>query len=224
MTAAALHLAHDDRPIVRARTDHVGGAASVDPRLDRTAAAFRAFLESLGLDLDDPNLDGTDRRVARAYRELFAGLEHDAEPRLSTFPNSEGYGEIVSVTNIPFFSLCAHHFLPFFGTAHVGYVPGGQILGLSKFARVVDFYARRPQLQERLTQQIATLLDERVAPAGVIVVVEARHLCMEMRGVSTPGVSTTTIAVRGTLVAETLRNRFLASVRGASDESRARST
>ncbi|MHB1310750.1 MAG: GTP cyclohydrolase I FolE [Gemmatimonadaceae bacterium] len=215
MNAAALCLAHDGEPLLRPRKEHSVTTPADDPRLARTAAAFRAFLESLGLDLTDPNLDGTDHRVARAYRELFAGLEPGVEPRLSTFPNAEGYNELVSMTGIPFFSLCAHHFLPFFGVAHVGYVPGESLLGLSKLARVVDFYARRPQLQERLTQQVATLLDERIAPAGVIVVVQARHLCMEMRGVSTPGVGTTTMAVRGTLGEETLRNRFLSLVHGA---------
>jgi GTP cyclohydrolase I len=210
----ALQLAHDGDPDVRPIRGHTGNAPGADLRLAGVAAAFRGFLESLGLDLDDPNLAATDQRVARAYRELFAGLEHGAEPRLSTFPNSEGYEGVVSLTGIPFYSLCAHHFLPFFGTANVGYVPGTQLLGLSKLARVVDFYARRPQLQERMTQQIAALLDERVAPAGVIVVVEARHLCMEMRGVSLPGVSTTTTAVLGTFTDETLRSRFLAGFNG----------
>jgi GTP cyclohydrolase I len=221
-----LHLAHDDDPVALSPAGLPAGPSAgrpaghppADVRLARTTAAFRAFLETLGLDLDDANLVGTDQRVARAYRELFAGLEPGAEPRLSTFPNSEGYAEIVSLTNIPFYSLCSHHFLPFFGTAHVGYVPGRRILGLSKLARVVEFYARRPQLQERLTQQVATLIDERVAPAGVIVVLEARHLCMEMRGVSAPGVTTSTIAVRGTLGDEALRNRFLAGVRDARTE------
>lgn len=216
-----LHLAHDDEPVGRA-PGRAGGEPTVEARLGRMAAAFRGFLETLDLDLDDPNLVDTERRVARAYRELFAGLEPDAEPRLSTFPNNEGYAEIVSLTNIPFYSVCSHHFLPFFGTAHVGYVPGRRLLGLSKLARVVEFYARRPQLQERLTQQVATLIDERVAPAGVIVVVEARHLCMEMRGVSAPGVTTTTTAVRGTLGDDALRSRFLAGVRGAGAEAAAR--
>ena len=215
---SVLQLAHDSDPHFRPIHALSVEAAGTERRVARVAATFRAFLESLDLDLDDPNLVGTDQRVARAYEELFAGLAPGAEPRLSTFPNSEGYKEIVSVTGIPFYSLCAHHFLPFFGTAHVGYIPGDQLLGLSKFARVVDFYARRPQLQERMTQQIATLLDERVAPAGVIVVVEARHLCMEMRGVSIPGATTTTVAALGTFTDETLRSRFLAGLRGAGVE------
>jgi GTP cyclohydrolase I len=106
--------------------------------------------------------------------------------------------------------MCAHHFLPFFGLAHVGYVPGDRLVGLSKVPRVVDFFARRPQLQERLTEQVAALLDERIAPAGVIVSVKARHLCMEMRGISRPGVVTTTTAVRGTLADERLQRQFFA--------------
>jgi GTP cyclohydrolase I len=205
---------HHFSPGVRPTHDHVADAGAGDIRLARVAAAYRGFLESLGLDLTDPDLAGTDRRVARAYGELLGGLRPGAEPRLSTFPNTEGYAGIVSVTGIPFYSVCAHHFLPFFGTAHVGYVPGKSLLGLSKLARVVDFYARRPQLQERLTEQVATLLDERLTPAGVIVSVEARHLCMEMRGVSRPGVTTTTTAVRGTLKDERSQEQFFARLRG----------
>jgi len=183
------------------------------PDPERVAAAFRGFLEALGLDLTEPNLHGTDRRVARAYRELFGGLRPGAEPALSTFPNAERHTGIVAVTGIPFYSTCAHHFLPFFGTAHVGYVPGSRLLGLSKLARVVDFFARRPQLQERLTEQVATLLADRLDPQGVIVAVEARHLCMEMRGVSKPGITTTTVAVRGTLSDPELQRQFFARFR-----------
>jgi GTP cyclohydrolase I len=180
----------------------------------RVAAAFRGFLESLGLDLADPNLAGTANRVARAYKEMLGGL-WCAEPELSTFPNTKRYGEMVSVTDIPFYSICAHHFLPFFGAAHVAYVPGERLVGLSKLARVVDYYARRPQLQEDLTEQVAALLDERLAPSGLIVSVEARHLCMEMRGVSRPGVTTTTTSVRGTFNDERLQQQFFARLRGA---------
>lgn len=201
-------------PGVRPLHGRVEGAEG-DHNLAKVAAAFRAFLESLDLDLDDPNLVGTDRRVARAYQELLSGLRPGAEPRLTTFPNTEGYARLVSVTGIPFYSICAHHFLPFFGTAHVGYVPGERLVGLSKLSRAVEFFARRPQLQERMTEQIAALLDERLAPAGVIVSVEARHLCMEMRGVSRPGVTTTTMAARGTLTDERLQRQFLAPRRAA---------
>jgi len=210
---------HHYGPDIRPRHGPVPDVESGEPQLVRTAAAFRGFLESLGLDLTDPNLAETDRRVARAYEELLGGLRPGAEPMLRTFPNTEAYAGIVSVAGIPFYSICAHHFLPFFGTAHVGYVPGKRLVGLSKLARVVDFYARRPQLQERLTEQIAALLDERLAPTGVIVSVEARHLCMEMRGVSRPGVTTTTTAARGVLKDEHLQRLFFARLPGAGAES-----
>jgi GTP cyclohydrolase IA len=182
--------------------------------VERVAGAFRGVLESLGLDLSDPNLAGTDHRVARAYEEILGGLRK-AEPNLSTFPNTKRYAGMVAVIDIPFYSVCAHHFLPFFGAAHVAYVPRERLVGLSKIPRVVDFYARRPQLQEDLTEQIAALLDDRLAPSGLIVSVEARHLCMEMRGVSRPGITTTTSAVRGTFEDEALQEKFFARVRGA---------
>jgi GTP cyclohydrolase I len=184
-----------------------------EQQLARTTAAFRAFLESLGLDPDDPLLAGTDRRVARAYRELLVGLAKDAEPELTVFPNSEGHAGIIQVAGIPFYSICAHHFLPFFGFAHVGYVPGERLVGLSKLGRVVDHYARRPQLQENLTEQIAGLLDQRIAPRGVMVLLEARHLCMEMRGLSRPNLMTTTTAVRGVLEDDRLQQQFYARLR-----------
>jgi GTP cyclohydrolase I len=179
-----------------------------DRKTREVARAFRALLEVLELDLSDPNLAGTDVRVARMYRELFAGLETE-EPRLRTFPNREKYSEMVTVLDIPFYSICAHHFLPFFGSAHVGYIPANRIVGLSKIARVVDHYARRPQLQERMTEQILGLLRDRLAPLGLMVVLEGRHLCMEMRGVSKPGVVTTTSAISGTFEEDKVRQEFL---------------
>ena len=192
-----------------------GGAEPVDdPRLRRVAARFREVLEALELDLTDPNLAGTEWRMARAYRQLFAGLRAGAEPALRTFPNAQGYSEAVSVTDIPFHSLCAHHLLPFFGTAHVAYVPKGRIVGLSKLARVVDFFARRPQVQEAMTEQIARFLDERLRPTGVMVVLEARHFCMEMRGVAKAGLTTATSAARGSFEEATRRQEFLALCRG----------
>jgi len=190
-----------------------------DRRMARTAAAFRGFLESLGLDAAHPDLAGTDQRVARAYEELLGGLRPGSEPKITTFPNTERHSGIVSVVGIPFYSICAHHFLPFFGTADIGYAPGDRLVGLSKLPRVVDFCARRPQLQERLTEQVAALLDERLAPRGVIVSVQARHLCLEMRGVSRPGVTTTTLAVRGTLVDERLQRQFFARLGGTGADS-----
>jgi GTP cyclohydrolase IA len=180
---------------------------SADPKVHRVARKFRAVMEELGLDMADPHLQGTDLRVARAYRELFSGLAAGAEPALRTFPNTERYSEMVSLEGIPFYSLCAHHFLPFFGTVRVAYVPGPRIVGLSKLARAVEFYARRPQVQERMTEQIADLLVRRLRPAGVKVVVDARHFCIEMRGVNRAGLVTTTSAVRGTFTDQRRQGR-----------------
>jgi GTP cyclohydrolase I len=185
----------------------------LDPRTRKVARAFRGVMEALGLDLADPNLAGTPARVARAYGELFSGLAEGAEPGLRTFPNEERYSQVVAVTGIPFHSVCAHHFLPFFGTAHVAYLPGGRIVGLSKLARVVEFYARRPQVQERLTEQVIGLLEDRLRPQGAMVVVQARHFCMEMRGVAKSGAMTTTSAIRGAFEDERTRQEFLGLIR-----------
>jgi GTP cyclohydrolase I len=152
---------------------------------------------------EDPDRDGlreTPARVARAYHEMFAGLYSDPDAVLDkTF--EESHDELILVTDIPMFSTCEHHLVPFHGVAHVGYIPseGGQVTGLSKLARLVDLYAKRPQVQERLTSQIADALMRRLRPRGVIVVVEAEHLCMAMRGIRKPGAHTTTSAVRGIL-------------------------
>lgn len=183
------------------------------PDLADAAAKLRAAFQALGLDLSDPHLVGTEWRVARAYRELLAGQDAP-EPELKTFPNDEGYRETVSVTDIPFYSLCAHHLLPFFGVAHVAYVPKDRIVGLSKLARVVEHYARRPQVQERMTEQIVDLIDRRLRPAGAVAVVEARHFCMEMRGVGKAGAMTSTRACRGTFEEPAARREFLRLVEG----------
>lgn len=187
----------------------LGGDTAADGRLRLAARRFRAFMDALDLDPADPHLAGTELRVARAYREMFAGLAPGAEPELRTFPNTERYAEMVRVTDIPFHSLCAHHFLPFFGTAHVAYLPRERIVGLSKLARVVEYYARRPQVQERMTEQIVDLLDRRLRPAGVMVVVQARHFCIEMRGIGRAGLATTTSAVRGAFDEPRRRREFL---------------
>ena len=182
-------------------------------RAAQAAAHFRVAFESLGLDMDDPNLEGTERRLVRSYRELFAGLSARRPPELRTFPNPERYGQMVAVTDIPFHSICAHHLLPFFGRVHVAYIPADRLVGLSKLARVVEFYARRPQIQERLTMQVVGLLEERLRPAGTMVVVQARHFCMEMRGVGKAGAVTTTSAVRGAFEEERTRQEFLGLLR-----------
>ena len=143
------------------------------------------------------------------YLELFAGLSEGAEPRVTFFPNEERYTSMVMEKDIPFYSLCSHHFVPFYGHAHVAYIPNESIVGLSKMARIVEFYARRPQLQERLTEQIASFMAEKLDPQGVMVVIEARHLCVEMRGVKKPGALTVTSAIRGIFNTKPVREEFL---------------
>jgi GTP cyclohydrolase IA len=162
------------------------------------AAAERAaadFLRALGLRLDSESLRKTPKRMAQAYAELLTPREFD----LTTFPNDEGYDELVLVRSIPIQSVCEHHLLPFVGTAHVGYLPGDRILGLSKLARVVELFAHGPQVQERLTKQIADWLDDQLKPRGVGVVIEAEHLCMTLRGVQAAGARTLTSTLLGTL-------------------------
>ena len=167
------------------------GRGAID--LGRAEAAADELLAALGVDLDDESLAGTPARGARMYAELLTPLPFTA----TTFPNDGGYDELVVATQIPFHSLCEHHLLPFTGVAHVGYLPGERIVGLSKLARVVDHFARGLQVQERLTTAIADWLDEQLAPHGVGVLLEAEHLCMSMRGVKKPGSTTVTSAVRG---------------------------
>jgi GTP cyclohydrolase I len=193
--------------------DDEPAALGEDPRVEEIARHFRAILRVLNADLDDPNLAGTPERAARVYLEIFAGLERGSRPRLTTFPNHDRYSHVVSVRDIPIYSMCAHHLLPFFGRAHLAYVPNGQIVGLSKLARIVDFYARRPQLQERLTEQVVACLEAELRPEGAMVVVQAQHLCMEMRGVQKPGAVTTTSAIRGSFEDRALREEFLKQLR-----------
>lgn len=166
----------------------------------RAEAAVRELLLAVGEDPDRQGLQDTPARVARSYREIFAGLYTDPDSVLNT-TFDEGHQELVLVRDIPMYSTCEHHLVSFHGVAHVGYIPGrsGKVTGLSKLARVVDLYAKRPQVQERLTSQIADAVMRKLDPRGVIVVVEAEHLCMAMRGIRKPGASTTTSAVRGLL-------------------------
>ena len=165
---------------------------------NKVAEGVRLILEGIGEDPKREGLIDTPRRVADMYEEIFAGLSQDAaEHFVVTF--NEDHQEMVLVRDIPLYSMCEHHLVPFMGKAHVAYIPGkhGRICGLSKLARTVDVFAKRPQVQERLTSQIAETLVEQLDPAGVIVVIEAEHLCMSMRGVQKPGAVTTTSAVRG---------------------------
>jgi GTP cyclohydrolase I len=165
---------------------------------ERAEAAVRELLHAIGEDPDRNGLRETPARVARAYREMFAGLYTDPDSVLNTMFDEE-HDELVLVKEIPLYSTCEHHLVAFHGVAHVGYIPGndGRVTGLSKIARLVDLYSKRPQVQERLTSQIADALVKKLNPRGVIVVVEAEHLCMAMRGVRKPGAVTTTSAVRG---------------------------
>jgi GTP cyclohydrolase I len=167
------------------------------PAIDRDAAerAVRDLLQALGHDVREPGLHETPRRVAAAFSEL---LSHEPVS-LTTFANDAGYDELVVVREIPFHSLCMHHLLPFHGVAHVAYLPGERIIGLSKLARVVELFARELQLQERLTMQIANCLHEHLHPKGVGVVLEAEHLCMSLRGAQKAGTRTTTSALLGLL-------------------------
>ncbi|MBW3615170.1 MAG: GTP cyclohydrolase I FolE [Actinobacteria bacterium] len=165
---------------------------------DRIAGAVREILEAIGEDPDRDGISRTPQRVADMYAELFAGLDQDPGEMLNvTF--EANHDEMILVKEIPFHSICEHHLIPMVGTAHVAYIPNddGRITGLSKLARLVEGYAKRPQVQERITSQIADTLEKVLSPRGVLVVVEAEHLCMSMRGVNKPGALTVTSAVRG---------------------------
>jgi len=163
----------------------------------RIEKAVAEIIEALGEDLNREGLMDTPARVARFYAEVFEGIHRDPGNVIDAFFGDEHYQEIVMVREIPFYSMCEHHFVPFHGQAHVAYMPQGRVTGLSKLARLVEGYARRPQMQERLTAQVANCLNDRLDPLGVLVVIEAEHLCMSMRGVKKAGAKTVTSAVRG---------------------------
>jgi GTP cyclohydrolase I len=163
--------------------------------IDAAEKAAAALLDALGIDRSHEPLSGTPRRIARAYAELLTPRNFS----LTTFPNDEGYDELVIARDIPFTSVCEHHLLPFIGTAVVGYLPDERIIGLSKLARVVELFAHRPQVQERMTTQIARWLDDNLSPKGVGIVVQAEHTCMTIRGVSARGATTVTSTLLGHL-------------------------
>ena len=181
---------------------------------EKIVRAVQLFLEAIGEDINREGLKKTPLRVAKMCEELFSGVGEAADPELFVCFN-ETHEEMVLVKNIPLYSFCEHHLLPFFGKANVAYIPRrGKLTGLSKLARVVDLYARRPQLQERLTSQIADSIMRVLAPLGVIVVIEAEHLCMSIRGVNKPGAKTLTSAVRGVFrSSEATRAEALALIR-----------
>jgi GTP cyclohydrolase I len=181
----------------------------------RIAAAVREILEAIG---EDPQRDGlldTPDRVARAYAEIFGGLHQDAREVLGTTFDVD-HNEMILVRDIELYSVCEHHLLPFHGVAHLAYIPAkdGRVAGLSKMARLVDVFARRPQVQERLTTEIADALEAHLSPRGVLVVVEAEHLCMSMRGIRRPGARTVTSTVRGQLRNPATRAEAMSLVTG----------
>jgi GTP cyclohydrolase I len=186
--------------------------SSFDPA---AAAAIAQLIRALGLDpAVEPELARTPERVAKLYAEIFSGLDPRNEPELVTIPAPESAGEeLVVVRDVPFHSLCVHHFVPFFGSAHIAYLPGARLIGISGAPRVIEYYARRPQLQERLGVQIADHLERSLAPRGLAVMLVARHLCMEMRGIRKPGWVETRV-LRGAL-ADPRWAGALAAPRGA---------
>lgn len=181
----------------------------------RATAAVRELLIAVGEDPDRDGLRDTPGRVARAYREIFAGLYSEPDEVLQTTFDL-GHEELVLVKDIELYSTCEHHLVPFHGVAHIGYIPGegGRVTGLSKIARLVDMYAKRPQIQERLTSQVADALDRVLSPRGVIVVMECEHLCMSMRGVRKPGARTVTSTVRGQLRSAATRAEAMSLILG----------
>lgn len=175
---------------------------------NRIREAVRLMLEGIGEDPDREGLRETPDRIARMYEEIFAGMKADGKEELSKVFSVEN-SEMVLEKDITFYSMCEHHMLPFYGKAHVAYIPDGRVVGLSKLARTVEVYAKRLQIQERMTGEIADAVMEYLAPQGVMVVIEAEHMCMTMRGVKKPGSKTVSIATRGVFADdETLRTRF----------------
>jgi GTP cyclohydrolase I len=182
----------DQRAVAAAAPKRIIDASKLDVAAAERAA--RDLLRAIGADVDSPDLVETPRRVAASFAELVTPAEFDA-----TLFHNEGYDELVLVRDIPFHTLCMHHLLPFHGEAHIAYIPGERIVGISKLARVVEFFARDLQLQERMTEQIADWLEHELAPRGAGVVLRAEHMCMTIRGVRKPGARTITSAVRGSL-------------------------
>jgi GTP cyclohydrolase I len=197
--------------------DDVVAELDFDPQIDlpRIEKAVREILIAVGEDPDREGLQDTPQRVARSYAEVFAGLHQDPADILGTTFDIN-HEEMVLVKDIPFYSTCEHHLVPFHGTAHIGYIPShdGKVTGLSKLARLVEIYARRPQVQERLTTQIVEALVKYLEPKGAIVVVECEHMCMSMRGVRKPGAKTVTSAVRGQLREQATRAEAMSLIIG----------
>ena len=201
--------------------DHVGSSAKTPLRADafdisdeekrkRIEASVRDILDTLGMDLDDDSIKGTPRRVAKAYvNELFGGLNPANKPKLSTFDNNYKYGEMLVEKNITVYSTCEHHLLPIIGRAHVAYISNGNVIGLSKMNRIVDYYAKRPQVQERLTMQVVQALQEAMGTENVACVIDAKHLCVNSRGVKDIASSTVTAEYGGKFKDPAVKKEFM---------------
>jgi GTP cyclohydrolase IA len=216
-----------DAPVLAGPGDELTSIADRDSNLipngDDTLRAMKiashvgSILDLLNLDRNDPNLLHTPERVAKLYLEMFHGLVEGAEPTITMFPNEENYQAMVMERDVPFYSMCAHHLVPFYGHAHIAYIPKKRIVGLSKLPRILEFYAKRPQIQERMTEQVADYLWTKLEPLGAMVVIEARHLCVEMRGVKKHGALTITSAIRGCFEDRIVRSEFLGFLKGPKD-------
>ncbi|NLP56969.1 GTP cyclohydrolase I FolE [Lutibacter sp. B1] len=201
--------------------DHIGSSAKTPLRADafeisdeekrqRIEASVRDILDTLGMDLEDDSIKGTPRRVAKAYvNELFSGLDPKNKPKLSTFDNNYKYGEMLVEKNITVYSTCEHHLLPIVGKAHVAYISSGRVIGLSKMNRIVDYYAKRPQVQERLTMQVVQALQEALGTEDVACVIDAKHLCVNSRGVKDIVSSTVTSEFGGKFKDQDVKSEFL---------------
>ena len=184
-----------------------------DEKIARISEHFSSIMDLLGLDLRDDSLRGTPKRVAKMYvQEIFRGLNPENKPSVTTFENKYNYRRLVIERNIPLQSTCEHHFQPIFGVAHVAYIPNGRVIGLSKLNRIVDFYARRPQVQERLTVQVVEELKRLLHTEDVAVYIDARHMCVQARGVEHHGASTITAEYSGKFLNENTRQEFLMAI------------
>ena len=217
-TSGVIDTAFDTDELVESEPGSVNGALvpevqtgqTIDEEAIKTAVVM--MLKAIGEDPTREGLRDTPRRIAEMYRELFSGLRRDpAEVLKVSF--DEGHSEMVIVKDIPFYTVCEHHLLPFYGVAHVGYIPRGHVVGISKLARAVEILSRRPQLQERLTSQVADSVMTTLEPHGVGVVLEGAHLCMTMRGVKKPGSKVVTSAMRGVFKNVATRNEFMSLIR-----------
>ena len=171
---------------------------------------IKEVMEALRLDLNDPNLKDTPKRVAKMFtNELFVNIGRKAPEGITVFPNDKNYNQMIIDTKIEFNSTCAHHFLPFKGVAHIGYIPKNELVGISKLSRIVDFYSKKPQSQENLTEEITSFIENKLKPQGVMVVLEAEHFCKSIRGIKKPGSLMITSSIRGAFKKQETKNEFL---------------